>query len=101
MKNYDPDFQEITTSDIGLALYLLGHNCWIFRVVHVHGKNIRNRFKLTFTGYKAQHHVKQYLAGPAEKIDYKQLLSLLRKLCTSTPVQKEEWEPVPGEVQHA
>jgi hypothetical protein len=86
------EFPEITTSDIGLATYLLTHSCWIVRVVQFQGKGVEHRLQMTFTGLWADKKVKEYHAGDWPRVEYGQLLELFRRLTSAVPVIRESRE---------
>jgi hypothetical protein len=88
------EFPEITTSDIGLALYLLTHSCWIVRVVQFQGQGqgVEHRLQMTFTGYWADKKAREYHAGDWPRIEYGQLLELFRRLTSAVPLIRESRE---------
>ena len=96
MNAADEFFPEITTSDIGLALYLLTHSCWIVRIVQYQGKGIEHRLQMTFTGLWADRKAKDYQAGDWPRVEYGQLLELFRRLTSAVPVIRESREGEAG-----
>lgn len=80
MKERTMCFPEITTADIGKALYFMGKHCKLAGVEYLGDKYCnRPRFTLTFTGMNINIHNQAYYAGDGHP-DFSLLQDLLSKI---------------------
>jgi hypothetical protein len=85
-------FPEITTSDIGCALYLFTHHCQLKKVEYIPERSIEPRYRMTFTGMNVLVWKMQYLAKPEDATDFSKLPLLFQALEQHMPVVA--WERV-------
>jgi hypothetical protein len=85
MKERPMEFPEITTSDIGCALYLLANRCRLIRLTYVEGRGVRTRFRMTFTGMNARLYDAHYFTSLDQEVDYEKLPDLFARLTKLLP----------------
>ena len=80
MRNTEDCFPEVTTSDIGRALYFLSRGCKLTKVEYTEDEYYTNpRFTMTFTGMNIRIHNQAYFAG-AGRPDFSLLNDLLNEI---------------------
>lgn len=89
MRNMESGYPEITTSDLGMALYFLSRGCKLTKAEYREDEYYTQpRFKMTFTGMNIRIHNQAYFEGSGRP-DFSRLQDLLNEINNFVVLQPE------------